>query len=102
MHRETLDLTSRIRHVARDTSMNQFRNILRFKDVTTHLARLLRTGGIWTLDLEKTFENLLKCRIGQVCCYSHHVSDFILKSKGNGLCDCYMCKPGRSNRILAS
>ena len=74
IHGMSPDLSGRIKLVVKDLHNNkssvdikQFRNILRYKEVVPHLARLLNAGGIWTLDCEKAFERLVQSRIQQVC-----------------------------------
>lgn len=47
----------------------QFRNMVRYEDVLSHLARLLSAGGIWTINCEKMYERLSKSRVHQVCHY---------------------------------
>jgi hypothetical protein len=43
-----------------------FRNLLKFKDAVPPLLDLLSAGGIWSLDCERAFKNLTKCRVEEV------------------------------------
>ena len=77
IHGMAPDLSGRIQFVVKDLHNNKssvdikhLRNLLRYKEVVPHLARLLTAGGIWTLNCEKAFESLLQSRIQHVCHFS--------------------------------
>jgi hypothetical protein len=67
-------LSGRVKHIVKNLhkgtssiDITHFRNLLRFKRVAPHLARLLAAGGIWVLNPEPFFERLVKCKIEHVC-----------------------------------
>jgi len=71
---ESSDSTHKLRYVIKggqegssDPKLTSFRNLLRFREGVPHLVRLLRAGGIWTLDCENAYGALVKCRVEQVC-----------------------------------
>jgi len=69
----------RLRYVVRNSSeappnqkktiTNGLRNLLRFKRVVPHLVRLLRAGGIWTVNCEAAYAAIVKCSVEEVCFY---------------------------------
>jgi hypothetical protein len=76
IHDGTGDLNQRIQYVVRELhkkpsplNISNFRNLLRFKEVAPHLARLLYARGIWTMNCELAFCQLVNCRVEQVCNY---------------------------------
>jgi hypothetical protein len=71
---DTLSSTSHIRDVLRrnpdegsHVKITSFRNLLKFKEAVPPLLELLSAGGIWSLDCERAFKSLGKCRIEEVC-----------------------------------
>lgn len=72
--------TAKILHVVKrahqdgsNEKINAFRSLLKFQDVVPDLVRLLRAGGIWTLNCENAYAALVKCRIEPVCILFHQV-----------------------------
>lgn len=47
--------------------ISNLRNLLRLPKVAPHLARLLSAGGIWTVNSDAAFGNIVKCRVEEVC-----------------------------------
>lgn len=72
---DRFEMTAKIRYIVRsnreeghpDSTMPGFLNLLRFREVVPHLVRLLRAGGIWTMNCEAAYVALQKCRVEQVC-----------------------------------
>lgn len=67
------DATIKIRHVVKHLynkvsmmNIKVFPHILKFRRVVPHLLRLLRAGGVWTLNCEQAYHALLKCQVEQV------------------------------------
>ena len=74
-----------------------FCNIIRFREVTPHLARLLSMGGIWELNYEKTYERLLKCHTEQACLLVLILSFlYLIIFISHGLYNLCLCGSGRS------
>ena len=77
-----------------------FCHLLKFKEAVPHLLRLLRAGGIWTVDCEKAYAALVKCRIEQV--YQFHLKLFLYSFLSffslTGYCVYFicLCGPGRA------
>jgi hypothetical protein len=51
---------------AKTEKINAFRTLLKYPNVVPDLVRLLRAGGIWTLNCEAAYSALTKSRIEQV------------------------------------
>lgn len=98
-----LDRTYKIRNAIKNLystklslSISAFCNLLRFREVTPHLARLLGMGGIWELDCEKVYDKLLKCHSEQVCLLVLILSFLYLTIFiGHGIRNSGLCGSGR-------
>ena len=103
-HSDHLDRTYKIRNAIKNQdstkqslSITGFCNVIQFREVAPHLARLLSMGGIWELICEKTYDRLLKCRTEQACLLVLTLSFLYLTIFiGHGLCNSCLCGSGRS------
>jgi hypothetical protein len=92
--------TAKIHHVVKRANqegyaekMNAFRNLIKFRDVVPDLVRLLRTGGIWTLNCEQAYAAVVKCRIQPVAIVCYHYCPYLIYSPtGYEICHCCMCR----------
>ena len=50
-------------------TLRSFRHMLKFRQVTKSLSSLLNKGGLWSINLEKVYEHLVKFRVEKVIYY---------------------------------
>jgi hypothetical protein len=64
----TAHITSVVRRdPARLKSHTSFLHLLKFSKAVPALVRLLNAGGVWTLDGDQAWTNLVKCKVEHVC-----------------------------------
>ena len=61
-----LEVVKRNHDDTSSTKITNFRNLLKFREAVPPLVRLLRAGGVWTVDCETAYSALVKCRVEKV------------------------------------
>lgn len=74
MNLATYSTNNKIQHIMQrgqdiflDSTMVGFMTLLKVRNCVPHLVRLLRAGGIWTVNCENAYAALVKCCVDPVC-----------------------------------
>lgn len=89
-------ILKRTHHDGKKEKINAFCHLLKFSNAVPELARLLRAGGIWSLNCETAYLTLVRSKVGQVSFLLFiHVCCRILKpiSTGYQIHSFRMCQP---------